>query len=175
MIKEITDFPGYFAGEDGQIFSKKMGKMTPLKPSVKKNGYAYVTLFKNGKRFYKRVHRLIAETFLNNPKNLPQVNHLNENKSDNRAENLEWCTPSQNLIYGTRRKKIAMKVSDPLKNRKNNTSGRKGVNLTKWGTWHAYMNGKGLGTFKTFREAVEAREKAEKESGVVKGHEDTNF
>jgi hypothetical protein len=69
-------------------------------------GYCYVGLFRNGKCQRKRVHRLVAEAFLLNQNNLPQVNHKDENKLNNHIENLEWCTGSYNIKYGTCRERI---------------------------------------------------------------------
>ena len=65
-------------------------------------GYLQVNLHCNGKMYKKYVHRLVAETFLPNPDNLPEVNHKDEDKSNNRVDNLEWCNRKYNLSYGTR-------------------------------------------------------------------------
>lgn len=66
------------------------------------SGYPFVNLFKNGKMKNINVHRLVAMAFLPNPENKPQVNHKNEIKTDNSVSNLEWCTVSYNVNYGTR-------------------------------------------------------------------------
>lgn len=163
MMKELKDYPGYYADDSGKIYSLKSGKLKEKKQSPKTHGYLYVTLYHNGKRYYLRVHRLIAGAFIDNPTNLPEVNHKDENKINNRADNLEWCTSHDNKMYGTRRERIAYKVSDPNRPRKNNTSGRKGVFKTPYNTWQACLNRTYLGTYKTFDEAVKAREMAEKE------------
>lgn len=65
----------------------------------KSNGYSYVGFRIDGKFVSKRVHRLVAQTFIPNPDNLHQVNHKNCDRSDNRVENLEWCTVSYNNRY----------------------------------------------------------------------------
>lgn len=64
--------------------------------------YSSVSLSKNGKVKCMSVHRLVAEAFIPNPNNLPEVNHINEDKTDNRVENLEWCTGKYNCNYGRR-------------------------------------------------------------------------
>lgn len=64
-------------------------------------GYKRITLYKNGKGYKKQVHRLVAEAFIPNPYNLEQVNHKDENPSNNNVNNLEWCTRIYNINYGT--------------------------------------------------------------------------
>ena len=115
MIKEeiwkpIPNFEGYYeASNTGKIKSverivrngRGYKKITPtiLKPSLDEWGYYHVSLSKNGKGYTKRVNRLIAMTFLPNPKNYPQVNHLDGIKENNNVDNLEWCNCSQNMIH----------------------------------------------------------------------------
>lgn len=69
-------------------------------------GYYYVGLCKAGGRILKKIHRLVAEAFIPNPDNLPQVNHRNENHSCNVPDNMEWCDAKYNSNYGTRGKRI---------------------------------------------------------------------
>lgn len=66
------------------------------------NGYNKVELYKNGNCKTFSVHRLVAECFISNKKNVSDVNHKNGNKSDNRVENLEWCTHSENELHAHR-------------------------------------------------------------------------
>ena len=73
----------------------KKGRM--LKPLFYSNGYQQLMLYKNKKRYTFIAHRVIANHFINNDLNLKEVNHINGIKSDNRVENLEWCTPKQNI------------------------------------------------------------------------------
>ena len=70
-----------------------------LKPFNSGRGYMQVQFYMNGKRFNKKVHRLVVEAFIPNPDNLPEVNHKNCDRDDNRVENLEWCSRSYNRQY----------------------------------------------------------------------------
>lgn len=77
-----------------------------LKQYVNKEGYCIVHIVVNGKTCAKKVHRLVAQCFLENPKGLPQVNHIDEDRQNNNVENLEWCSPKQNSNHGTRNDKL---------------------------------------------------------------------
>jgi hypothetical protein len=166
MIKQIPNYPDYYADDSGKIYSTKYGKMLEIKQYPKTHGYLYVVLFKNNKRHYLRAHRVIAETFIPNPDNLPEVNHKDENKTNNAVSNLEWCTASYNKFYGTRIERTSKAKNDPNKPYKNNKSGRKGIWETKYHTWKVTFNREYLGTFKTFEDAVKARERAEIEAKI---------
>lgn len=99
---EIKDFPGYFVTDCGDVYSRsfnKTGRFKKLKFWKAKYGYVYTDLCYKGKRFHKRIHRLVAQTFIPNPENKPQVNHINGITNDNRVENLEWSTCSENNIH----------------------------------------------------------------------------
>ena len=88
----------------------KAKKIQHLKKVViNKRGYLAVGLSKNGIFKIKTVHRLVAETFISNPNNLPQVNHIDKNKLNNSVTNLEWCTNKYNINYGTRKERISEK------------------------------------------------------------------
>lgn len=77
--------------------------------------YFQICLCKEGKAKHLLVHRIVAESFIANPKELPQVNHKDENTRNNYIDNLEWVTGYQNLIYGNRIKRIACSNSKPVK------------------------------------------------------------
>lgn len=77
-----------------------------LTPQTDRFGYYRVCFTRDGKSVYKRVNRIVAQAFIPNPDNLPQVNHKNECKTDNRVENLEWCDAKYNSNYGSRNKKV---------------------------------------------------------------------
>ena len=73
-----------------------------LKTNKKKCDYLKLNLWKEGKAKNHRVHRLVAQSFIHNPDNLPEVNHKDENKENNCVDNLEWCTSKYNCNHGTR-------------------------------------------------------------------------
>lgn len=88
---------------------RRFGKV--LKQGTNPNGYKYVNLSKGSKAYSARVHRLVAEAFLDNKDNLPCINHKDENKANNAVENLEWCTFQYNLTYHDKQLCRASKVS----------------------------------------------------------------
>lgn len=85
-------------------------------PKIQKSnsGYFRVELWKDWKGKKYLIHRLVAQAFIPNPENLPQVNHLNEDKTDNRVENLEWCTAKYNSNYGTHNEKLSKAASKAI-------------------------------------------------------------
>lgn len=89
----------------------KVKRKERLLKQYNKRGYLQVSLSKNHKRYYFGVHRLVAQAFLPNPNNLPQVNHIDENPLNNNLSNLEWCSAKYNCNYGNRNKKIYNKTS----------------------------------------------------------------
>ena len=94
-IMEIEGYPNYLIYPEGRIWSKK-GKGRFLKPATQKNGYRRVCLSRDKKPKMFLVHRLVAQAFIPNPDNKPEVDHINNNPHDNRLENLRWVTKSEN-------------------------------------------------------------------------------
>lgn len=96
--KEIEGFDGkYLVNSKGEIYSTLRNRF--VKQRVTEKGYKRVTLTTNGVKKDFLVHRLVASAFVENKENLPFVNHKDENKSNNQAENLEWCTSEYNHNY----------------------------------------------------------------------------
>ena len=94
-MRQIKDCAGYYITEDGSVFSDISGKLKKLKCGDNR-GYRQIMLYINKKRKSFKVHRLVAQAYIPNPLNLPQVNHINGVKDDNRVENLEWCDNQRN-------------------------------------------------------------------------------
>ena len=122
MMEEWRAVPGY----EGLYEVSNIGNVrnvrrnTLLRLTKTNNGYIRVGLCKNGIKTGFQVHRLVAQAFIPNPNNLPQVNHLDENKTNNNVDNLEWCTAKYNLSYGTARtRSINTKIKNGYVNEEN--------------------------------------------------------
>lgn len=112
--KDITHYEGlYQVSNLGRVRTVATGKIKVQSDNGK--GYQKVNLWKNGKGRNEYVHRLVALAFIPNPEKLPQVNHKDEDKANNFADNLEWCDNSYNNSYGT---KIERQVETMLNNGK---------------------------------------------------------
>lgn len=95
--KPIKDFPGYTVTDDGKIISYKFSKPRIMRTWLQLGGYENIKLCKENKTYHFLVHRIVAEAFIPNPYNLPEINHKNKVRNDNRVENLEWCSRLDNL------------------------------------------------------------------------------
>ena len=100
-VRNVKGSDIYLIGDNGTTYRKykssTLKEPKVLTPSVTKDGYLFVRLQIDGKPKGSFVHRLVAEAFLDNPDNLPCVNHINEDKTNNCVENLEWCTHKDNM------------------------------------------------------------------------------
>ena len=113
----------------GNSNSKMFKKGTLLKFSSDKDGYLTVGLHKDKKHKLMKIHRLVALVFIPNPENLPCINHKNEIKTDNRVENLEWCTYQYNATYN----EIHIKRGKKLKGRKFSEEHKKNMSKAQKG------------------------------------------
>ena len=116
---KIPNFPNYYITSNGKLYRRDLrtGRIKKVNTTLDHGSYERTTLYKNGKTFNKSIHRLVAEAFIPNPENKPQVNHKNGDRTDNCIENLEWVTSRENIQYsynilhrkGSRYKKFGIK------------------------------------------------------------------
>ena len=99
--KPIPNYEGFYeVSNKGRIRSLMKGII--MKPYTQNSGYYFIRLYKNGVCVGKTVHRIVASTFIENPDNLPMINHKDAAKTNNCVENLEWCTPKQNAQHAAK-------------------------------------------------------------------------
>lgn len=118
--KPIEGYNGYMISNFGNVKSYKVDKINGklMKPYRSTKGYLQIDISLDGRkrehRVHLAVHRLVASAFIPNPDNLPQVNHKDENKTNNCVDNLEWCTNEYNANYGTKSERVAQKTRTPV-------------------------------------------------------------
>ena len=144
--KQIPFYPDYYASTSGRIKSFKNERELVLKPSINTNGYYYINLSQGGKVKNKRVHTLIATTFIENEEQKEMVDHIDRNKLNNSVVNLRWATRSENSLN-------TAAVIDA-----------KNIRMTRFGTYYIQFTRKTVryyvGTFASLEEAVFARDTA---------------
>lgn len=117
--KQIEKYPDYWISNLGRVKSYRVYKNGYImKPYPCTKGYLQIDISLDGRQRMNRVHlaihRLVTEAFIPNPDNLPQVNHIDEDKTNNRVDNLEWCTNDYNAHYGTHIQRVAEKQKVPV-------------------------------------------------------------
>lgn len=136
MWKDIQGYEGaYKVSSTGKVLSVRRSKL--LKGKLDKDGYVEYCLCLDGTRAYRRAHRLVALAFLDNPNELPLVNHKDLDKSHNAVCNLEWCTPTYNVVHGYKNqpeKRVGKGLSDLT-----NTQLLELVSLYKQGKDYTYL------------------------------------
>lgn len=116
------------------------------------HGYKYVSFHLDGKRKNHYVHRLVADAFVPNPNNLPVVDHIDFDRANNRADNLQWTTQKQNVV------RSIPHMSKPRKKAMTNTGERYVSKLKTNGMYRVAVAGKTIGTYTTLEDAVSARD-----------------
>lgn len=111
-FERIKGFDNYIVSDAGDVMNKKTGRL--LKQRINNRGYVVYCLSKKGKHYYFLAHRLVAEAFIPNPENLQEVNHKDEDKQNNNAGNLEWCTRKYNTKYGTAHSRMKKAQGHPI-------------------------------------------------------------
>lgn len=113
------------AGYEGKYEVSNLGNVKSLyhkgrilSPGTIGGGYLGVSLYKDGKGHTKRLHRVVAVAFLKNLDDLPEVNHIDENKKNNAVSNLEWCTRRHNMLHGTRSARYSASITNHPKKSK---------------------------------------------------------
>ena len=144
--KKVNGFTKYEVSNTGKVRNVHTKELKAIRKS--KTGYSITDLKENGEKHTKYIHRLVAEAFVENAFSFPCVNHIDENKSNNHADNLEWCTTAYNNAYGTKNqrcsetktKRIGVKVSmvdrhtnEVIKTFRSITEASKFIGVTKQG------------------------------------------
>lgn len=156
--KRIAGFEDYEVSNLGRVKRVTLGRGTSAVGGIKKlqvnirSGYIQINLSKKSKKYRKPVHRLVALAFIANPENLPQVNHKDGVKANNKVQNLEWCTRQQNMTHGSKLGLFGEGVSLRKSNGRWRAKYSPEPNKVVW-----------LGTFSSFEEAKSARDKKMKE------------
>lgn len=166
--RKIKGFDSYMVSNQGKVWSIKRNR--EIKPWSNGRGYVCVSLRSRGKTYKRLVHRLVAEAFIpNQDKNRTEINHINYIRSDNRVENLEWATRSENMCHSSDnlRKSIITKIEKP-------SSGERYIHKKPFGGYVVDIHYLGEriygGYFLNIKDAVEKRNELLDEFGISRSY-----
>ena len=111
-LKGFEEFRDYYIRDNGEVISQKFNSKTKIAKVKSGRGYQSVNLSNGNKRLKVYVHRLVALAFIKNPDNKPEVNHIDEDKTNNKASNLNWMTRKENVNHGTGAKRSGLSRSN---------------------------------------------------------------
>lgn len=114
FARRVSGFENYIITCTGNLYKLSDIKYKKITATKKNTGYLESRISFENKTKYALIHRLVAQAFIPNLDDLPQVNHKNEIKTDNRVDNLEWCTAKYNMNYGTARERSTAKQSKAI-------------------------------------------------------------
>ena len=148
--KDIVGFEGlYKVSTLGRVKSLRKNKIMNF---TTRSGYNVLNLRKEGKRYSKQVHRLVAEAFIENPQNKPIVNHKDTNRKNNNVNNLEWCTQKENVLFSAYKMRHRKTIS-------HTNTGEKYIYYRKSNnTYRIVIDGKEYKSRKTLSEAIKVRD-----------------
>lgn len=115
MEQVIKDYPNYTISTDGVV---RNNKNKVIKPFLNNKGYVLVRLWNGGTSHSKLIHRLVAESFISNPENKPEVNHIDEDKTNNCVDNLKWVTRKENIQHSIKTGTAYQNIYGSLKNKR---------------------------------------------------------
>ena len=110
----IKGYDKYMVSSYGDVISLQRKKPIILKPNVDAMGYTHYRLYNDVEIKLFKGHRIVAEHFIDNPDDLPTINHIDGDKKNNRAENLEWCTQQENMLHYHKLKRERKEIDNGL-------------------------------------------------------------
>lgn len=136
--KKVDEFPNYSVSSDGLVRNDKRGIIKT--PHLDDCDYHELNLYKDGAGHHRKIHRLVAEAFVENPENKTQVNHKDGCKTNNDVDNLEWSTASENMLHAYATGLIKPHASYGMLGKKNPNGGAKGRKIRVVETGVEYKN-----------------------------------